>query len=306
MRGRLAVAAVALSVAGCVAPVALSGGPQAPKDVQPANETILTSAAEQQAAAQATTPNPVQAAAPAPSAEPGSPPPAPAPGLLPTPSVAPPVLAEWRHGEGLPGFDVSRYQGLVDWEGLTNSGHAFVFVKATEGTNHRSPTHDDQRAAARAAGLIQGAYHYARPGQSSGTLQARFFHSAGGSWTADGQTLPGALDLEFAEEGPQCHGLSQGEMATWVRAFSDEYRRLSGRIPVIYTTTEFWDTCTGGDTSFGDHPLWLFDHADLPGELPAGWDRPTFWQRAVVNDLDRNVFFGSRDQLVAWASAPLR
>lgn len=223
-----------------------------------------------------------------------------------SPSVSPPTLGEWRSGNGVAGFDVSRYQPQVDWTGLVRSGHTFVYVKATEGTNHRSPTHDEQRTGARAAGLVQGAYHYARPGQSSGTLQARFFHANGGAWAADGLTMPGALDLEYAETGDPCHGLEPRAMRAWVREFSDEYRRLSGRIPTIYTKAEVWDTCTGGDPSFGDHPLWLFDHAVTPGALPSGWDRPVLWQRAVEHDLDRNVFFGTTDQLVAWASAPLR
>lgn len=222
----------------------------------------------------------------------------------PTPSA--PTLGEWRDGRGLAGFDVSRYQPQVDWVGLVRSGHAFVYVKATEGANHRSPTHDEQRAGAIKVGLVQGAYHYARPGQSSGTLQARFFHANGGAWSADGLTLPGALDLEFAESGEPCHGLAPREMRAWVRDFSDEYRRLSGRIPVIYTKAEVWDTCTGGDTGFGDHPLWLFDHAATPGALPAGWDRPVLWQHTIQDDLDRNVFFGTTEQLAAWASAPLR
>lgn len=223
-----------------------------------------------------------------------------------TPTVSPPALGEWRDGRGVAGFDVSRYQPHVDWAGLVSSGHTFVYVKATEGTNHRSPTHDEQRAGARDAGLVQGAYHYARPGQSSGTLQARFFHANGGTWAADGLTLPGALDLEFAEDGDPCHGLDTRAMRTWVREFSDEYRRLSGRIPAIYTKAEVWDTCTGGDPTFGDHPLWLYDHAATPGRLPSGWERPVLWQRGVQDDLDRNVFFGTTDQLVAWASAPLR
>lgn len=225
---------------------------------------------------------------------------------IPVPSAAPVVLGEWRAGEGVAGFDVSRYQEAVNWQGLAQTGHAFVYVKATEGGSHRSPTHDEQRTAAREAGLLQGGYHYARPAQSSGTLQARFFHGLGGGWSADGLTLPGALDLEFAEQGPQCHGLSPGEMVAWVREFSDEYRRLSGRIPVIYTSAEFWDICTGGDDSFADHPLWLFDHAEVPGPLPQGWERPTLWQRGIVDHLDRNVFFGTAEQLAAWASAPLR
>lgn len=294
MRGRWAVLAVGLATAGCVAPAVLPG-PQPPARVS----TSTAPASEIAAAGPAATSAPDAGVSTVPADLAAS-------ALEPATSAATRQFAPWRQGEGIAGFDVSRYQANVDWVGLAQSGHAFVYVKATEGTDHRSPTHDDQRVAARKAGLVQGAYHYARPGQSSGTLQARFFHSAGGSWSADGRTLPGALDLEFAERGPQCHGLGQDEMRTWVREFSDEYRRLSGRVPVIYTKAEVWDTCTGGDTSFKNHPLWLFDHADAPGRLPVGWERPTLWQRGVVDNLDRNVFFGSRDQLVSWASAPLR
>ena len=303
MRGRWAVMAVSLAMAGCVAPAALSGGPAAsPAASSPAATALAPATAGARpvggdAAAAEDSRQAAVAAADAALARSGT---------APSASVPPDGAAEWRDGQGLPGVDVSRYQETVDWQGLAQSGHAFVFVKATEGSSHRSPTHDDQRADARAAGLVQGAYHYARPGQSSGTLQARFFHSGGGSWTADGLTLPGALDLEFAEDGPQCHGLDQAEMRSWLREFSDEYRRLSGRIPVIYTKAQVWDTCTGGDASFSDHPLWLYDHGDVPGVLPAGWESPTFWQRGVVDHLDRNVYFGTRDQLASWASAPLR
>lgn len=213
---------------------------------------------------------------------------------------------DWRSGEGVAGFDVSRYQETVDWAGLMASGHRFVYVKVSEGTGHISPTHTEQREAAREAGLIQGGYHYARPSQSSGTLQARFFSASGGQWAPDGRTLPGALDLEFNTNGERCYDLSPADMVQWVREFSDEYRRTSGRAPVIYTKAEVWDACTGGDTSFGDHSLWLYDHADRPGALPAGWERPTLWQRAVQDDLDRNVFFGSTDDLAQWVRAPLR
>ncbi len=274
-RGRLASAAAVLALAGCVAPAAVSVSlPEA--DVVPVASL-----------------SPVATGSVAAVSAPSAP-------------ATPPELGDWRAGRGLSGIDVSRYQPVVDWVGLARGGEQFVYVKATEGTGHRSPTHDDQRANARAVGFVQGAYHYARPAQSSGTLQARFFHANGGAWSADGQTLPGALDLEFAETGDPCHGLEPSAMTAWVREFSDEYRRLSGRIPVIYTKAEVWDTCTDAARGFGDHPLWLFDHADVPGRLPTGWERPTLWQRGIVDDLDRNVFFGTRDQFVVWASAPLR
>lgn len=234
--------------------------------------------------------------------------PVPTPPVSATPRPALPTARQasesgaWVDGEGTDGFDVSRYQETVDWVGLVASGHRFVYVKATEGTNHISPTHAEQRQEARASGLVQGGYHYARPNQSTGTLQARFFGSNGGAWTPDGRTLPGALDLEFATSGDQCYGLTPEQMVQWVRDFSDEYVRVSGRVPVIYTKAIVWDTCTRGNTSFGDHPLWLYDHARIPGDLPSGWTRPTLWQRAVQNDLDRNVFFGDEAQLTAWAT----
>lgn len=265
-----------LALAGCVGPAAISGG----MPLQPtARDVVASPTIEQPVAMEA-----AERAA----------------------SLPAPTLGAWRAGQGLAGVDVSRHQPSVDWVTLLASGHGFAYVKATEGTNHVSPTHDEQRRGSREAGMVQGAYHYARPGQSSGTLQARFFHANGGAWAPDGTTMPGALDLERAEHDDPCHGLTPTEMVGWIREFTDEYRRLSGRIPVIYTRAEFWDACTGGDSSFSDHPLWLFDHGAVPGTPPTGWDRPTLWQRAVVDNLDRNVFFGTTEQLVAWASAPLR
>lgn len=46
------------------------------------------------------------------------------------------------------------------------------------------------------AGVIRGAYHFARPDISSGATQATYFTTNGGGWSADGITLPGALDIE--------------------------------------------------------------------------------------------------------------
>lgn len=209
----------------------------------------------------------------------------------------------WQEAPTVAGVDVSRYQEEVDWAGLVASGHRFAYVKSTEGSGHVSPTHEEQRADARAAGLLQGAYHYARPGQSSGTLQARFFAANGGEWLPDGLTLPGALDLEPATEGEACYGLSPEQLATWVGEFSTEYERLTGRRPVLYVAADLWTMCLGDTTRFADHALWLFDHEGEPGPLPAGWERPTLWQHGVVDGIDRNVFLGTEDELRAWAGS---
>ena len=235
--------------------------------------------------------------------------PSPSPSQSPTgrPSTPPPSPG----ASGIPstaatvaGVDVSRYQPTVDWAGLWATGHRFAWVKATEGTTHVSPTYAAQRSGALGVGMLVGGYHYARPAASSGAAQARHFLTYGGGWTSDGRTLPGALDLEAATTGDPCYGLNPSQLVRWVRDFSDTYRATTGRVPVIYVRADMWDRCLGADRSFGStNPLWLYDHDGPMGPLPAGWDRPTVWQRGVDGNLDRNVFLGTEPQLRAWATS---
>lgn len=44
------------------------------------------------------------------------------------------------------------------------------------------------------------------------------------------------------------------------------------RSAVIYTTTDWWKTCTGNSASFAStNPLWLAHYSSSIGALPAGW-----------------------------------
>ncbi|KAG8719440.1 hypothetical protein FRC08_002825 [Ceratobasidium sp. 394] len=61
-----------------------------------------------------------------------------------------------------------------------------------------------------------------------------------GGWSADGKTLPGALDIEYNPSGPTCYGLSAATMVGWIKSFSDQYNKRTGRYPTIYTTTDWW------------------------------------------------------------------
>jgi len=61
-------------------------------------------------------------------------------------------------------------------------------------------------------------------------------------------------------------------MVNWIHDFSNTYHSRVGRYPVIYTTTDWWTTCTGNDSGFGTtNPLWIARWASTPGTLPAGW-----------------------------------
>lgn len=223
----------------------------------------------------------------------------------PSTSTSATTVADWRTGPTVKGVDVSTYQRTVDWGGLWATGHRFVFVKATEGSTWRSPLFESQRDGARAVGMLVGAYHYARPATSSAIAQARHFVAVSGGWRADGTTLPGALDLERNDGADPCYGLSPTALAAWVREFAGEYRRLTGRPPIVYVKAQLWAECLAGDTTVGAvSPLWLFDHDPPVGPLPSGWSRPTFWQRGIEANLDRNVFFGTEAELARFATMP--
>jgi GH25 family lysozyme M1 (1,4-beta-N-acetylmuramidase) len=215
--------------------------------------------------------------------------------------------APWLRPAGLPGHDVSSWQRNVNWAAVAAAGARFAFVKATEGTTYVNPYFTQQYVGAYSVGLVRGAYHFALPDRSSGAAQAAWFATHGGAWSADNQTLPGALDIEYNPyPGPTCYGLSQAAMFSWVRAFLNEYFARTGRWAVIYTTTDWWQTCTGNYPGFGaTSPLWIARWSSEVGPLPAGWSTYSFWQwtnQPVEFPGDQNVFNGTQEALVALAN----
>jgi GH25 family lysozyme M1 (1,4-beta-N-acetylmuramidase) len=203
-----------------------------------------------------------------------------------------------------PGMDVSSYQGDVDWAGAWSKGAKFAYVKATEGTSYTNPYFAQQYNGSYNVGMIRGAYHFALPDVSSGRTQADYFLAHGGGWSADGKTLPGALDMEYNPYGATCYGKSQSDMVSWIKAFSDEYHARTDRYPTIYTSAAWWSTCTGDSSAFSiDNALWIARYSSSVGTLPAGWHYQTFWQFADSGAFpgDQDRFNGALDRVKAYA-----
>ncbi|MFD7923389.1 lysozyme [Streptomyces sp. NPDC059740] len=206
---------------------------------------------------------------------------------------------------GTEGVDVSSFQGDVDWKALRRSGVRFAYVKATEATSYTSPSFTSQYNGSYRAGVIRGAYHFATPDTSDGATQARYFLAHGGGWSKDGKTLPGALDMEYNPYGETCYGLSADEMVEWIRDFSDTYRERTGRDVVIYTSANWWQSCTDDDPGFADtNPLWIPRYGSSVGALPAGWKRHTIWQYTSQGPTvgDHNRFNGGLKDVRALAN----
>ncbi|KAJ7359697.1 glycoside hydrolase family 25 protein [Mycena albidolilacea] len=203
------------------------------------------------------------------------------------------------------GIDVSHFQATVDWASVKAAGVSFVYIKATEGTTFQDPTFSSKYSGATTAGLIRGGYHFAHPDTSSGATQAKYFLAHGGGWSADGRTLPGALDIEYNPSGAECYGLSASAMVSWISDFSSTYHAATTRYPVIYTTTDWWTTCTGNSAAFAaNNPLWIARYSSSIGTLPAGWSFTTFWQYADSgpNPGDQDLFNGDAAGLTRMAT----
>ncbi|NUR49209.1 MAG: hydrolase [Hamadaea sp.] len=212
---------------------------------------------------------------------------------------------------GTPGIDVNTWNGTIDWTNAHNSGVQWAYIKATEGTSVKDSAFNTNYPAAYYAGVIRGAYHLARPNLSTGTVQADFLAANGGAWSADGKTLPAALDIEPNPfSGGYCYGLTQTAMVNWINAFLTEYRARTTRWAVIHTTLSFWKICTGNYAGFATKsPLSIIRWDTGPGTLPAGWSVYTFWQSTncrttsgITGCADGSVFNGAYDRLVALAN----
>lgn len=194
-----------------------------------------------------------------------------------------------------PGFDVSHWQGTVDWAGAYSKGARFAYIKATEGTTYKDPNFNANYPNAYYAGYIRGAYHFATPNTSGGVAQADWFVAHGGGWSKDGKTLPPMLDIEYNPYGATCYGLSQSAMRSWIAAFVNEVHAKTTRWATIYTTTDWWTTCTGNTSQFAaNDPLFIARYSSSAGTLPAGWPFYTFWQHADSGTYpgDQDVFNG--------------
>jgi GH25 family lysozyme M1 (1,4-beta-N-acetylmuramidase) len=221
---------------------------------------------------------------------------------------------KWRHSVSmrpavtvmqLPGIDISAYQGNISW-GSVAPYINFSYAKATEGNYYTNPDFYNQYVGPYQKGVIRGAYHFAIPNNSSGQSQARYFIHHGGGWSSDGKTLPGALDIEYNPYGSECYGLTHSQMKGWIQDFVEEYAYKEGVYPVVYSTTDWWTTCTGNATRFGKwDPLWIANYgASGGGPLPRGWGFYTFWQYSASGNMpgDQDVFNGDHNRLRALAT----
>ena len=232
---------------------------------------------------------------------PQAPEPAPAAAAA-APQDAPVPEPEVPAGPPVEGIDVSNHNGNIDWKRVAADGKQFTFVLATDGTSFTNPRYSEQYHGAKDAGLIAGAYHFARPDKSAEAQADRLLATA--DYQPDGKSLPPVLDLEVDPKGGSCYGLSVSEMHQWTDTFNRKVKDATGKDPIIYANPSFWNQCMGGTDTYGDHALWLASYGVDNPKVPAGFDTWDFWQytdsgkvSGISKPTDLNQFQGGIERL---------
>ncbi len=218
-------------------------------------------------------------------------------------------ISMWQHSNNLP----------IDFAKLkTDQNLTFVIIKGsdggTRGNGNAKKWFASDRIAAKAQGLVVGAYHYALPGNlNANTIKdaklqaARAVTQAGGAKVGD---LPLTLDLE---ELP-C-GWTINRLARWTRAFLAETERLTGRTPMIYANGTFIQRLEdAGASDLSRYPLWLAKWGPKLGPVPVEkriWNgKWKVWQFTADGKLvgvpsgstDLDVFNGTLEEFNAFAN----
>lgn len=192
------------------------------------------------------------------------------------------------------GIDVSHHQGEIDWEAVKATDKQeypirFVFMKATEGGDHKDRLFVDNFRQAREVGLVRGAYHFYNP-NTDPIRQADFFISQVKLETGD---LAPVLDIE---RKPRNKAQLQADLVKFLNRLEQHY----GVKPIIYTSYKYrlhyLDT-----PELSSYPLWIAHYYVDALSYDGPWQ---FWQHTdygtvpgIEENVDLNVFNGSWNDL---------
>jgi GH25 family lysozyme M1 (1,4-beta-N-acetylmuramidase) len=147
----------------------------------------------------------------------------------------------------LQGVDVSNNQGpSIDWDAVAKAGISFAIFKRSEGLNFVDLCYDRNRSAAKAAGLLTGAYHFARPFNNA-VAEAQFF-LAHLPILDTGELV--ALDIEAGG----------GDLSAWALEWLDTVEKALGFPPLIYSYPAFINASLLAG-QLANYPLWLADYS---------------------------------------------
>lgn len=192
-------------------------------------------------------------------------------------------------GHSVFGIDISHYQGIIDWNTLKTSSPddapvSFIYMKATEGSDHKDRMFDRNWEKAAEYGFTRGAYHYFSR-HSSGLAQADMFIKNVKLKKGD---LPPMVDVE---EEPRDKKIFMQELKIFIAQIEKHY----GVKPIVYSGKKYKEKHLS-DRYFNRYPTWIAHYYVDSLDVDNNW---TFWQCSdkgklpgIKHKVDINVFNG--------------
>jgi lysozyme len=201
--------------------------------------------------------------------------------------------------------DLSHHDPAEDYEAVKRDGIVGVVYKATEGGGYTDDTYVGQQAAAKAAGLLWGSFHFADGSSISKQIDNYLNFAA-----PDPDELF-CLDWEDNPSGDGCMSLDDAK--TWIAEVERELGR-AGQC-VLYSGNTAKDVLGDNvDEFLGARRLWLCQYGSTPS-WQRSWDKYWAWQFTDgvygpsphsidgIGPCDINSYAGAAEQLVAeWAT----
>lgn len=216
------------------------------------------------------------------------------------------------------GIDVYSGDGTITWSTVKNSGVQFAWAKCSEGASFADSAFVNNEVNAKNAGVLIGAYHYARydlnTGLSGADKEANWFWSQAKSYIKGGGAyLMPMLDVE---QGPGT-SYTKTTLSQWVNRWCQDVVNLgasNGVVirPVVYTFISFANSWLDNTTT--NWPLWManiyYTSAQAQTGAPSSispWSHWSLWQYNWTNSVpgvpgaggecDQDVFNGTLAQL---------
>src|SRR6516164_9859243 len=123
------------------------------------------------------------------------------------------------------GIDVSHFQGSITWPSVKSAGYSFAWAKATEGVTFNDSFFGTNETNAVAAGVLIGAYHFARPennlGLAGADAEAAHFWGVVSNYVGNGgYYLMPMLDVE--SDLTNIPPYTQATLSQWVNQWCND------------------------------------------------------------------------------------
>ena len=198
------------------------------------------------------------------------------------------------HQDKVVGFDVSQFQGNINWKEIDSVEHLvplqFVFIRATAGNNKVDSKFKENWKNAKEHNFIRGAYHYYRPNENS-IEQANNFIKTVKLQKGD---FPPVLDIEQLPKNQSIDSLKVG-LKRFLKKIDEHYKVK----PIIYTGEKYYTSFLKEE--FSEYTFWVANYNFWVEDIKDDW---LFWQFSekasidgISEKVDLNVYNGTPKML---------